>query len=111
MHGNAEFSLQNSERRRRRWRLCLHVASCLLTCAWSAEAQIGRTITEVVIEQEGRPISDPLITGLIETHVGSPLAVKDVRETITHIMSLNRFDDVQVSSEESGDGVRVRYVL
>ncbi len=111
MHRNAEYRLQNSERGRRRWLLCLHVAFCILNYSVSAAAQIGRPVSEVVIEQEGRPITDPLILGLIETQVGSPLAVKDVRESITHIISLNRFDDVQVSSEESSRGVRVRYVL
>ena len=95
----------------RRAVLCLSCAFGILNLASSAEAQIGRTIAEVVIEQEGRPISDPLIAGLIETQVGSPLNAKDVRETIAHIMSLNRFDDVQVSAEEVAAGIRVRYVL
>ena len=51
------------------------------------------------------------ITALIETHVGSPLDAKEVRETIAHLMSLNRFDDVQVLAEDAGAGIRVRYVL
>jgi outer membrane protein insertion porin family len=91
--------------------LCLLCAFCFLIVPSSAYAQIGRTITDVAIEQEGRPVTDPVIVGLIETRVGTPLNAKDVRETIAHIMSLNRFDDVQVSSEEAGDGIRVRYVL
>ena len=91
--------------------LCLHFACCILNYGYSAEAQVGQTVTEIAIEQEGRPVTDPVIVGLIETRVGSPLAVKDVRETIAHIMSLNRFDDVQVSSEDAGAGIRVRYVL
>ena len=77
----------------------------------SARAQIGQTVTEVVVEEEGRPVTEPTITALIETRVGAPLDAKDVRETIAHIMSLNRFDDVQVLAEEAGAGVRVRYVL
>ena len=74
-------------------------------------SQFGREITEVVIEQEGRPVIDPVIVALIETRVGTPLDAREVRETITHVMSLNRFDDVQVSAEEVGGGLRVRYVL
>ena len=112
MHRDAEFRMQNSGGgQQRRWLLCLHVALYILTYAVSAEAQIGRPVTEVALEQEGRPITDPLILGLVETQVGTPLVVKDVRETITHIMSLNRFGDVQVLSEETSGGVRVRYVL
>src|SRR5678815_5668347 len=76
-----------------------------------ARAQIGQTVTEVAIEEEGRPVTEPTITALIETRLGSPLDAKAVRETIAHIMSLNRYDDVQVLTEEAGGGVRVRYVL
>jgi outer membrane protein assembly factor BamA len=89
----------------------LHFAFCILHYPVAAEAQIGRTVTEIIVEEEGRTVTDPLITALIETRVGSPLAVRQVRETIAHIMSLNRFDDVQVSAEEAVAGVRVRYVL
>jgi outer membrane protein insertion porin family len=84
---------------------------CILSSAAPADAQFGRQITAVVIEQEGRPVTDPVIVGLIETRVGTPLDASDVRETIAHIMSLNRFDDAQVSAEEAGAGIRVRYVL
>jgi outer membrane protein assembly complex protein YaeT len=86
-------------------------ALCLLTYAFPAHAQIGRTVAELVIEEEGRPVTDPVITGLIETRIGSPLDAKTVRESISHLMSLNRFDDVQVLAEDVGAGVRVRYVL
>ena len=77
----------------------------------TARAQTGRAVTEVVVEEEGRPVAEPQIRALIETRVGAPLDAKDVRETIAHIMSLNRYDDVQVLAEEAGAGVRVRYVL
>jgi len=89
----------------------LHAVCCLLSYALPAHAQIGRQIAEVVVEQEGRPVTDPVITGLIETRVGSPLDAKEVRETISHLMSLNRFDDVQVTSEDVSAGIRVRYML
>jgi outer membrane protein insertion porin family len=89
----------------------LHFAFCVLHYALPAEAQIGRTITEVVVEEEGRTVTDPLITALIETRVGTPLDARQVRETIAHIMSLNRFDDVQVLAEDVGADLRVRYVL
>jgi len=43
--------------------------------------------------------------------VGNPLSMRDVRETIAHLTSLNRFEDVQVFQEPAAGGVRVRYVL
>ena len=76
-----------------------------------AFAQAGQRIVEVVIEQEGRPVDDRLITSLIETTVGEPLSMRDVRETVTHLMTLNRYEDVQARSEPAGAGVRVRWVL
>jgi outer membrane protein assembly complex protein YaeT len=103
--------MQNANRTRLHCAVVLHLAFCFLNYALPAHAQIGRQIAEVVVEQEGRPVVDPVITGLIETRVGSPLDAKAVRETISHLMSLNRFDDVQVTSEDAGTGVRVRYVL
>ena len=37
--------------------------------------------------------------------------MQEVRETLTHLTSLNRFEDVQVFQEPAGAGVRLRYVL
>ena len=42
------------------------------------------------------------ITSLIETAVGQPLSMRQVRETIAHLVNLNLFDDVQVRSEAVG---------
>jgi outer membrane protein insertion porin family len=108
---NAKRKMENANRTWLRCAVVLPFAFCLLNYALPAHAQIGRQIAEVVVEQEGRPVTDPVITGLVETHVGSPLDAREVRETISHLMSLNRFDDVQVTSEDAGTGVRVRYVL
>ncbi len=91
------------------WRRCLW-ACCVVCSASSASAQ-EPTISEVRFEQEGRPLVDPALTDLIETTVGKPVSVRDVRETILHVMSLDRFDDVQVFREETGTSVRLRYVL
>jgi len=103
--------MQNADSAWRRLALCLTSALCILNYSFSAQAQIGSPVAEIVIEEEGRRITDPTITALIETHVGSPLDAKEVRETIAHIMSLNRFDDVQVFAEDAAAGTRVRYVL
>jgi outer membrane protein insertion porin family len=92
------------------------IVLCVLTlvhCADAAYAQaaVGQPIVEVRAEQEGKPVVDPLIAGLIETTVGEPLSMRDVRETTTHLMNLRRFEDVQAIAEPAANGVRVRYVL
>jgi outer membrane protein insertion porin family len=111
MRRNSEFRIRNSDGVWVRLLVCLNFAFCLLHYTASAEAQIGRPIAEVVVEEEGRTVTEPLITALIETRVGSPLSTQQVRETIAHIMSLNRYDDVQVLAENVGADLRVRYVL
>jgi outer membrane protein insertion porin family len=68
-------------------------------------------ITEVRVEQEGRPVADRLIARLIATAPGERLSMQDVRETLSHLTSLNRFEDVQVLQEPADGGVRLRYVL
>ena len=76
-----------------------------------AAAQPAPAILEVRIEQEGRPVDDRVVSGLIETAVGEPLSMREVRETLTHLTSLNRYEDVQVLQEPLGTGIRLRYVL
>ena len=68
-------------------------------------------ITDIRVEEEGRIVTDQLITSLIETTLGEPLSMQDVRETITHFTSLNRYEDVQVFQEPAGTGIRLRYLL
>ncbi|MBI3048912.1 MAG: BamA/TamA family outer membrane protein [Acidobacteria bacterium] len=84
---------------------------CILHFSLPAFAQTGPLITDVRIEQEGRPVDERLITRLIETTPGERLSMQEVRETLLHLTSLNRFEDVQVLQEPAGDGVRLRYVL
>jgi outer membrane protein assembly factor BamA len=40
-----------------------------------------------------------------------PLAIADVRESITHLISLTRYEDVQVYEDPAPGGVRLRYLL
>lgn len=68
-------------------------------------------VVEVRLLQEGRPVDDPVVHGLIETLPGAPLSMRAVRESITHLMSLGRFEDVRVFREEGVGGVRLSYDL
>jgi outer membrane protein insertion porin family len=82
----------------------------MLVLSSSALAQTP-VISEIHIEQEGRAVADPLVLSLLETSVGEPLSIQEVRETITHLTSLRRYEDVQVFQEPAGTGIRLRYVL
>ena len=93
--------------------LLLHSAFCILNFG-AASAQTPQpepTVVEVVIEQEGQPVTDPNITSLIETKVGQPLSMAAVKETIGHLISLNRYEDAQPIPELLANGIRLKWVL
>ena len=77
----------------------------------AASTFVGRRVVDVRIVAEGRAIDEPLINGLVETRVGDPLSMSQVRETITHIFGLGRYQDVQVDATSASGGVSLRYNL
>lgn len=92
--------------------------SLLVLVAGAARAQappgapyVGRTVTAVRVELEGREIAEPGIMDLVETRTGQPLSLAGVRESITRLFNLGRFQDLQVEATADGDGVRLNYVL
>ena len=93
----------------------LALALALLVPATSGAqvaAQAAPVVDDIRAEREGRPVTSPAILGLIETAAGQPLSMRQVRETIAHLVNINLFDDVQVLSEPSGrGGVRLVYRL
>jgi outer membrane protein insertion porin family len=111
---NSKFKIQNANGAWRRIAVCLHFAFCISHYSEApayAQDLIGQPIVEIVIEQEGQPVTDALIRSLIETVVGEPLSMRDVRETEEHLYNLRRFDDIQPRAEAVPGGVRLRYVL
>ena len=95
-----------------RWALGIgHWALLAVSVASTASAQVGEPIVEIQLDQEGEVVNEPAVLRLIETHVGDRLSVRSARETIAHLMSLSRYEDVQVLSEPVSGGVRVKYVL
>jgi len=91
----------------------LWLLSCLvmLVASTAAVAQTAPIVAGVQVEQEGAVVVDPALLGLVETKVGAALDMHSVRETITHFMSLGRFEDVQVFRDADAGGVRLRYLL
>jgi outer membrane protein assembly factor BamA len=60
---------------------------------------------------EGRPTIDPVLTRVVETLAGRPLTMSEVRQTVTHLFSLARFEDVRVDAELENGRVALRYEL
>ena len=44
-------------------------------------------------------MTDPAVVQLVETRVGQPLSMEQVRETIDHLVGLGRFEDMRVFAE------------
>ena len=87
------------------------IGVCLVVAAASALAQVAPLVVATSVEQEGRVVDDPVVSGLIETRAGAPLSMRQVRDTVAHLTSLNRFEDVQVFQDVAPAGIRLRYVL
>ena len=93
-------------------------AACTLAPAFAAslraqEAYAGRPIASVEVLVERRPVQEPTLVEVIETRPGDILSLARVRESITHLYSLGRFQDIQVDAVEDAAGgpVRLRYLL
>ena len=77
-----------------------------------AAAYVDHPVASVTIAIEGRATTDPALMEVVQTHTGAPLKMADVRETIDHLYSLGRFEDVQVEAEAAANGaVALRYLL
>jgi outer membrane protein assembly complex protein YaeT len=90
----------------------------LLTSAAQAAAQspaaryVGRPVQEVRLLLENRPVEEEALRELVEVRVGQPLAMDAVRDSITHLHSLRRFQDIQVdATDAAGGGVSLRFVM
>ena len=111
---HSRFNIQNANTAWWGAVLCLLLAFCMLNVAAPAAAQSPQAapaVTEIRVEQEGMVVTDPTLLDLIDARVGQPLSLAAVRESITHLTSLNRFDDVEVFQDAVPGGVRLRFVL
>ena len=77
----------------------------------SVSAFVGKTIVTAEVVVEGRLSDEATVRELIETRAGEALAMAEVRETIAHLFSLGRYQDIQVEAFAEGTGIRVRYNL
>ncbi|HSC26389.1 MAG TPA: POTRA domain-containing protein [Vicinamibacterales bacterium] len=93
--------------------LLLLVLGSAPAAAQSAAARyVGRPVEDLQVLIGNTPTSDPALLDIVEVRVGGPLSMAAVRESITHLHSLGRFQDVQVDATDApGGGVSVRLHL
>jgi outer membrane protein assembly complex protein YaeT len=92
---------------------CALVAVPARVTAQSAAAKYaGRPIEDIKLFIERTPTDEPAILDLVETRRGDVLSIARVRESIAHIYSLGRFQDVQVEAADApGGGVLLTFNL
>lgn len=88
-------------------------AAVVILAATEASAQhyLGRTVTDVRVEIAGVAAADAMVLELVETRVGEPLAMRNVRATVDHMVGLGRFEDVRVFAAPTDQGVALRWQL
>jgi outer membrane protein assembly factor BamA len=72
---------------------------------------LGQPVTSVSVVLSGQALTDPQVLGLVDTRVGQPLAMVNVRKAITALMTLGRYDDVVVDATLGSRGVDLVYRL
>jgi outer membrane protein insertion porin family len=72
---------------------------------------VGKTVGAVRVTIEDREVTDASLAQVVETPVGQPLSMAAVRESISHLFSLGRFEGVRVDATLAGDRVTLVYAL
>ena len=92
--------------------VCL-ISLCAPVFIVAAEIEdfIGKPVVEVELLSDGLPIRDESVLELVETKVGLPLSMRQVRESVTHLFSLGRFESVEVAGNLLSGGVALQYAL
>jgi len=72
---------------------------------------IGKPVIEVRLQSNGVELRDPTLHEIIETRVGAPLTISEVRESMAHLFGLGLYQDVQVDASQGPKGVVLSYNL
>jgi outer membrane protein insertion porin family len=80
------------------------VAPASASDAASIEQMLGRRVAGIRIERLGQAVSDARLEGLLETKAGSPLSMREVRESVLHLYNTGLFEAVNVSAEAVSAG-------
>ena len=79
--------------------------------AQAVDRFIGQSVVEVRLVADGRPLESAAARRMVETRVGEPLSMRQVRESLAHLFSLGLYRAVDVVAGASRGGVALRYEL
>ncbi len=88
------------------------VACVAMVCALASPARgqsvaaryAGRQVEAVRLLIEDVPTFEPTLLALVEPRAGEPLSIAGIRESIAHLYSLGRFEDVRVEAADGAAG-------
>ena len=100
---------------RRRWAQCIGLLCAVLAAApalaGGLDDFVGRPVVAVELISGGQALPEAALRGLVETRTGAALSLRQVRESVVHLASLGRFENVEVAGRLQADGVVLQYVL
>jgi outer membrane protein insertion porin family len=79
--------------------------------AAAVEDYLGKPVATVRLVLDGRDTTETALVQVVETQAGRPLSMVEVRESVAHLFSLGRFDDVRVDAAIEAAGVVLQYQL
>ena len=85
--------------------VCLAALGIGSTARADVADYLGKRISAVSVQSEGRSVTDQRIVSLVETAIGKPLVMREVRDSLTHLFSLGLYEDVLVRASLSESGV------
>jgi outer membrane protein insertion porin family len=77
----------------------------------AAAVFVGKPVGSITLQVEGEITTEPSLVQLIPSRIGEPLSMTHVRESLTHLISLGRFQDVRVEALEASGAVALTYHL
>jgi outer membrane protein insertion porin family len=72
---------------------------------------LGKPVASIRLTSEGHDTRDPRLLQIVQTRIGRPLTMIDVRQTMVHLFSLGRFQDVRVRADVTPGGLALIYEL
>jgi len=74
-------------------------------------ADAGLPVVAVRLLEGGQEVTDPGLLGLLDTRVGQPLDLLQVRDSIAHLFGIGRYQDIHVNATREAGGVALLYDL
>ena len=85
--------------------ICVFGFAVTVLAASDADHFVGRPVIEINFTSQGYAIEDSAARELLETEVGQPLVMREVRESLAHLFSLGRFGGISVDVLPLDEGV------